>query len=255
MPYKRGWLLSAAVTITGLATGALANGSSEKSTAALESVVAIRSAAEAAVRLYYTAPGSRIVVSAGALNSRIALPACLRPLLATVPKRASPASRLSVPVQCPGNGGSNGSSNTGWLVRVPISLHLFRSVLVTSRPLQRGDGLQLSDLHSEERDITALGYGVINDLPNALAEARGRTLARPLGAGHVLTPNDLGGRRMVLAGDRVQVVAQLEGIEVSTGGIALGGGDNGARLRVRNQSSGRIIDAMIIGPGQVSALP
>jgi flagella basal body P-ring formation protein FlgA len=71
----------------------------------------------------------------------------------------------------------------------------------------------------------------------------------------VVTPSDLGGRSMVLAGDRVQVVAQLGGIEVSASGIALGGGDNGARLRVRNQSSGRIIDAMIVGPGKVSALP
>lgn len=227
----------------GAACVALATGALAAPAASTESRAAITAAAEDAVRLYYTAPGSRVVVTAGMLNPRLALPICQLPLRATVPRRASPASRLSVPVQCPDQG--------GWLVRVPMSLQLFRSVLVTSHALQRGDGLLLTDVHSEQRDITHLGYGAIDDL----AQASGRTLAHPLGAGRVLTPSDLGGRSMVLAGDRVQVVAQLGAIEVSAGGIALGGGDNGARLRVRNQSSGRIIDAMIVGPGKVRALP
>lgn len=238
IPRKLARLLTIAAALAGLATGALA-----KTTSANESLLAISAAAEDAVRQYYTAPGSRVVVSAGTLNPRLALPACQRPLLATVPKRASAAPRMSVSVQCPASG--------GWLVRVPLSLQLFRTVLVTNRPLQRGDGMLVTDLHGEQRDVTQLPYGVIDNL----TQTSGRALARSLGAGRVLTPNDLTGRRMVLAGDRVRVVAQLDGIQVSTGGIALGGGDGGARLRVRNQSSGRIIDAMIVGPGQVSALP
>lgn len=241
MTAARPWqacLLAAAGALIAPATGAQALPAQ-----ATQPMAAVSAAAEDALRRYYAAPDSRLVITAGALSPLLILPLCQHPLLATVPKRASPASRVSVPVQCPDHG--------GWLVRVPLSMQLFHSVLVTNRPLQRGDGLMATDLHSEERDITRLAYGTLDEL----TQASGRTLAHPLGAGHVLTPNDLGGRRMVLAGDRVQVVAQLEGIQVSAGGIALGGGDNGARLRVRNQSSGRIIDAMIVGPGQVSALP
>jgi flagella basal body P-ring formation protein FlgA len=37
--------------------------------------------------------------------------------------------------------------------------------------------------------------------------------------------------------------------------VALGSGDNGARLRVRNAASGRVIDAMVSAPGVVVALP
>jgi flagella basal body P-ring formation protein FlgA len=37
--------------------------------------------------------------------------------------------------------------------------------------------------------------------------------------------------------------------------VALGSGDSGARLRVRNGSSGRVIDAMVSAPGEVTALP
>ncbi|MGB6144187.1 MAG: flagellar basal body P-ring formation chaperone FlgA, partial [Rhodanobacter sp.] len=70
-----------------------------------------------------------------------------------------------------------------------------------------------------------------------------------------LSPGSLGGRRMVRAGDHVQVLAQLEGISVRAEGVALGSGDNGARLRVRNAASGRVIDAMVSAPGVVVALP
>jgi flagella basal body P-ring formation protein FlgA len=51
------------------------------------------------------------------------------------------------------------------------------------------------------------------------------------------------------------LVARLGGIEVRADGLALGSGDNGARLRVRNASSGRVVDAMVSAPGVVVALP
>ena len=71
----------------------------------------------------------------------------------------------------------------------------------------------------------------------------------------MISPGALGGRRLVRAGDQVQMVAALNGIEVRATGVALGSGDNGARLRVRNESSGKIIDAMVSAPGVVTALP
>jgi flagella basal body P-ring formation protein FlgA len=60
---------------------------------------------------------------------------------------------------------------------------------------------------------------------------------------------------MVRAGDHVQLVARLGSIEVRADGVALGSGDNGARLRVRNENSGKIVDAMVSAPGVVTALP
>ncbi|MGH8157267.1 MAG: flagellar basal body P-ring formation chaperone FlgA [Rhodanobacter sp.] len=210
---------------------------------ASQSPKAVRAAAEQALRQQYTLPGSRLKIQSTPLDSRLQLVDCHEPLRATVVAPATPASRMTVTVQCPQAG--------GWIVRVPLQLQLFRTVLVASRPLQRGDGLSASDVHAEERDVTRLGYGYVEN-SDALG---GRSLARPLAAGSVLTPGALGGRRMVHAGDRVQMVAQLSGIEVRAAGVALGSGDNGARLRVRNDSSGKVIDAMVSAPGEVVALP
>lgn len=210
--------------------------------AASQSLSAVRAAAEQALRQHYALPGNRVEVKSAPLDPRLQLADCAEPLRASVSGHAAIAPRMSVRVQC---------GQTGWIVRVPVQLQLFRTVLVASHPLLRGDGLNAADVRSEQRDITRLGYGYIEN-PDQLA---GRSLARPLAAGAVLTPGALGGRRMVRAGDRVQLVAQLDGIEVRAAGVALGGGDNGARLRVRNDSSGKVIDAMVSAPGEVIALP
>lgn len=220
--------------------GASCGSAAATSTQSLDSV---RAVAEQALRERYAMPGSRIEITAGSLDLRLQLTECQQPLRALVAGNAPASSRMTVPVQCPQDG--------GWTVRVPLQLQLFRTVLVASRPLLRGDGVSAADVHAEERDITRLGYGYIENLD----QVAGRSLARTVARGSVLSPGALGGRRMVRAGDHVQMVARLDGIEVRADGVALGSGDNGARLRVRNESSGKVVDAMVSAPGVVVALP
>ena len=191
----------------------------------------------------YSLPGNRVKASAVPVEARLGLADCRGMMVASLPPNLPPRSRMSVQVRC--------TAGAGWIVHEPVSLQNFRDVLVTTRPLLRGDGVTAGDVRSKSRDITRLGYGYVDTLD----QLAGRTLARPLGPGSVLTPSALGGREMVRAGDHVQVVAQLDGIEVRAGGIALGSGDNGARLRVRNEVSGRVVDAMVNAPGVVRALP
>lgn len=218
-------------------------GSALAAATAMQSLDNVRAAAEQAVRAHYAMPGSRVEITPGSLDLRLQLTACQQPLHALVAENAQVSSRMTVPVQCPQDG--------GWTVRVPLRLQVFRTVLVASRPLLRGDGISAADVHGEERDITRLGYGYIENLD----QVAGRSLARAIARGSVLSPGALGGRRMVRAGDHVQMVARLDGIEVRADGVALGSGDNGARLRVRNESSGKIVDTVVSAPGVVVALP
>lgn len=229
----------AGVGVAVLWLGALWSGGAS----AIQSLDSVRATAEQAVRQQYASPGSRIEVTAGPLDLRLQLAECRLPLRAVIARDAQPVSRMAVPVQCPQEG--------GWTVRVPLQLQLFRHALVTSRPLLRGDGVNAADVHVEERDVTRLGYGYIENLE----QVAGRSLARSVASGSVLSPGMLGGRRMVRAGDHVEMVARLDGIEVRANGVALGSGDNGARLRVRNESSGKVVDAIISSPGVVVALP
>lgn len=203
----------------------------------------VRSQAERYVQQHFAAPGSRVEAKSDPLDARLRIADCAAPLTASLPGGDRPAPRLSVLVRCP--------AAEGWTVRVPVTLEVWRQVLVASRPLIRGDGIVASDVHAEERDVTRLPYGYIETM-DQVAE---RSLSRPLAAGSVLTPGALGGRQMIRAGDHVQLVAELDGIAVRAEGVALGSGDSGARLRVRNGSSGRVVDAIVRAPGVVVALP
>ncbi|MCX7513119.1 flagellar basal body P-ring formation chaperone FlgA [Frateuria sp. STR12] len=203
----------------------------------------LRAQAERYVQQQYAAPGSRVEVKSEPLDPRLRIADCPVPLSASLPGRLRMTPRLSVLVRCP--------AADGWTLRVPVTLHVWRQVLVASRPLIRGDGIVAADVHAEERDVTHLPYGYIGRM-DQVAE---RSLARPVATGSVLTPGALGGRQMIRAGDHVQLLAELGGIAVRADGVALGSGDAGSRLRVRNGSSGRVVDAIVRAPGVVVALP
>lgn len=203
----------------------------------------VRTVAEQTVRTQYAQAGGRVVIVPEQLNSRLRLAACPQALQARLPAGQQLSSRVAVSVSCP--------TSAGWTIRVPIQLQIYRQVLVTTRPLARGDSVGLGDVHSEERDITRLGYGYVNNLD----QVAGRSLARPLSPGTVLQPGQLNGREMVRAGDQVELIAQLDGIEVRTTGQALDGGDTGTRLRVRNGHSGQIVPGIVLAAGEVKALP
>lgn len=211
--------------------------------AAATSLDDVRDIAVAWLKENRSLPGARMEAQADSLDSRLRLVDCPAKPSASLPGNRPLGARVSVAVHCPVPG--------GWTVRVPVRVKLFTQVLVTSRPLTRGDGIGAADVHAEERDVASLAYGYIA----ALDQVDGRALARPLNAGTVLTPGMLAGRQAVRVGDAVSMEATVEGVTIRADGVALGAGDAGARVKVRNASSGRVLDAVVSGPGVVAVLP
>jgi flagellar basal body P-ring formation protein FlgA len=208
-----------------------------------QSLEAMRNAAVSWLVQNRTLPGARMVAEADPLDSRLRLADCPAPLAVSVPGNRPVSARVSVVVHCPTPG--------GWTARVPVRVHMFTDVLVTTRPLARGDGLGAGDVRAEERDVATLAYGYVT----ALDQVGGRALARPLNAGTVLTPGMLAGRQAVRVGDAVSMEASVDGVVIHADGVAMGAGDTGARVKVRNASSGKILDAVVSGPGSVAVLP
>ncbi|TCV94130.1 flagella basal body P-ring formation protein FlgA [Luteibacter rhizovicinus] len=206
-----------------------------------QSVDGVRDAAVQWLQQNRTLPGARMVAEAGTLDSRLKLADCpARPVI-NVPGNRTLGARVSVVVQCPGS----------WTVRVPVRVQMFTQVLVTTRPLARGDGVGPDDVHSEDRDVASMGYGYVDKLD----QIEGRSLARAIRAGTVLTPGMLAGRQAVRIGDTVSMVARIDGVVVHAQGVAMGAGDTGTRLRVRNAASGKVLDAVVSGEGVVAVLP
>jgi flagella basal body P-ring formation protein FlgA len=203
----------------------------------------LRNAAELAVRAQYADAGSRVVIVPTKLSERLRLAACSKPLQTHLPNRLGTPSRVAVAISCTGT--------SGWTIQVPVQMQVFRQVLVTSRPLARGDMIGPADVHVEEHDITRMGYGYVE----SVEQIAGHAVAHPLIGGAVLEPGDLAGRETVHSGEEVALIAQVDGIEVRTAAMALDGGDTGSHLRVRNDTSGKVINGIVLGAGEVQALP
>ena len=210
---------------------------------ALASLDDIRSFAEQYVLEHFAPSGGRIEAHATALDTRLRLVECGAPLEATVAGDRLTGVRSSVNVRCAGP--------VAWSVHVPLEVHVFQPVLIAMRPLQRDDGIAASDVRSEERDTAQLGYGFLTSTD----QLAGSRLARAIAPGAVVTPGMLRTRPLVLRGETVTLISSGGSLEVRTTATAMEDGAAGARVHVRNTSSGRIVVAIVQAAGLVAALP
>jgi flagella basal body P-ring formation protein FlgA len=175
------------------------------------------------------------------LDPRLRLPACDKDLSATLESPAQPAGRVTVRVRCEGA--------SPWSLFVPAQVHIYRNVLLASRPLKRANVLSAADLKLAERDVGLLNQGYLT----SLEQATGKKLTRQLLTDQVLVPAHLQQAEVISKGDHVVITARSGGISVRMSGEALTDGALGEQIRVRNQGSGRSIKVRVTGPGQVEA--
>jgi flagella basal body P-ring formation protein FlgA len=89
-------------------------------------------------------------------------------------------------------------------------------------------------------------------LPEA---AIGLSARHVVAAGQALSANDLVRPPMVLRGSTVRMTLETEGIALSAQGIATQTGARGDRIRVENPGSHLLVDAEVVGEGEVRVSP
>jgi flagella basal body P-ring formation protein FlgA len=127
------------------------------------------------------------------------------------------------------------------LVELPVPV---RRLLPGS--VVQADDLRLAWVHA------ALVRGEVARAP---ARAVGMALRRSAVAGQPLPLVDLGPPVAVAKGSRVAMALQIPGLSLEAVGQALDGGAVGERIRVLNPSSRAVVEAEIVGPGQVRVMP
>ncbi|AYC32488.1 flagella basal body P-ring formation protein FlgA [Pseudomonas cavernae] len=189
--------------------------------------------------LQRSAISGRHEIQVNRLDPRLRLPLCDKDLTASLESPAQPIGRVTVRVRCDGS--------SPWTLFVPAQVRLYRDVLIVTRPLKRNGIVSEADLALVERDVGLLNQGYLTDQGQAL----GKKLTRPLLPDQVLAPVHLQMAEAVRKGDQVVISARSGSIKVRMAGEALSDGAPGAQIRVRNQTSQRVIKALVIGPGQV----
>lgn len=173
------------------------------------------------------------------IDPRLRLPLCDQSLTANLESPAQPIGRVTIRVRCPGS--------SPWTVFVSAQVHIYRKVVIATRPLKRKTVLSPADLALVERDIGSLNQGYLS----ALEQATGSKLTRQVLPDQVLTPAHLEQAEAIHKGDQVVITARSASVSVRMPGEALADGAPGEQIRVRNQRSERVIKARVTGPGQV----
>lgn len=206
----------------------------------IEPVINIQRAAR--TFLHHEAGGERgaeVKITVDPIDPRLRLKLCEHDLQASLAPGARKTGNTSVKIQCLGP--------VRWSLFVSARVERFGEVVVATGPLNRGSMVMPTDVKLERRETGTLLGGYFDDLTDAV----GMQVRRSLRPGDVVTDSDLKTPLWVERGQLVRLLSGGSGIRVSMSGEALEDGGAGDRIRVRNNSSDRVVEGVIESPGVV----
>ena len=183
--------------------------------------------------------GEATEIQVGRLDPRLRLHNCDRELEAFLPNGGRTTGNTTVGVRCPGS--------KPWSLYVPVTVNVFKNVVVTSGALPRNTILNRSHLKMAKRNLAKLPQGYFVN-PDRLV---GMKLKRNLSAGLPLTPTMVKAQMVIKRGQRVMLVSRSKGVSVRMQGQALANGAMGELVRVKNLSSKRIVEGRVTNDGEV----
>lgn len=170
-------------------------------------------------------------------DPRLVLPECHH-LKFKLTQGTTPAGRLPLLVRC---------RSPRWQMYLIANVQVLVPVLVSTRALPAGVKLDPSDYVLASRPLQNLPPGALTS-PDDVA---GHVLARGISTGIPLTASMVVLPQSIRQGNRVTIVAAGVNLRLSVAGIAMQAGRIGQFILVRNASSGKVIRAMVTGPGRV----
>jgi len=134
-----------------------------------------------------------------------------------------------------------------WTIYVPVSVKVMTEVIIAKRALERGTIISAADVGLEQRDISRLHRGYLEQKNLAV----GKKLKQRVRRNQIVSPSQLDSPQAIKRNNRVTILASNRMIQVRMAGKALQNGSIGDLIRVRNESSKRELDAMVVAPGIV----
>lgn len=183
-------------------------------------------------------PG-RPEISVGSLDSRLRLAACDLPLTSYDSPNGLNGGRGVVGVRCEGS--------RPWKLYVPVQLALLEPVVVSRRPVARGQPVSAEDLMLSEVDTTTLHKAYFSRIDDVV----GLNSKRDIASGTTLHAGMLERATLVKRGAQVEIVALTDGLQVRMRGKAMADGGRGDRVKVKNTYSGRVVTGTVAAAGVI----
>jgi flagella basal body P-ring formation protein FlgA len=175
----------------------------------------------------------------GRLDERLRLAKCSIKTEHYLPPGGKMEGRFVVGTRCNGN--------KRWAIYVPVKRIRYDSVVVTTRPVRRGETIADDQVEMRRTALNDLHSGYILRLDKVL----GKTVKSTLKAGTVLHSGNLKAAIAVRRGEKVNILAKKGPILVRMTGKALMDGAEGQKIRVKNQLSDRIIEGTVTYDGNI----
>jgi flagella basal body P-ring formation protein FlgA len=213
----------------------------DDASASLQSLAALRSAAERALRRQIDPQLGGVELKAAALDARLRLAACPGELETFAQAPRGNQARGLVRVSC----------GSRWSVNVPVEIRRELDVLVLKRPVTRGEILGAADVVAQKRVVASLSSPYVG----RIAELKGRPTRRPLPEGTPVTAEALSAALLIKRGQTVTLLASTGGIEIRASGRALADAGASQRLRVQNLDSLKVVEGTAESDGVVRVSP
>jgi flagellar basal body P-ring formation protein FlgA len=194
----------------------------------------LRRAAEAFMveRLHIAGSGVVTHATAAALDSRLRLQSCTRPLQGLLATGAQVTANITVGVRC---------TSPLWTVYVPVAIESEMKVLVLRQAATRNAALGPADIEVQTRRVPGAAASYLTTVD----QLQGRHLRMPAAPGTALTVEQFAADILVKRGQRVTLVASLGGLEVRAQGEAMADATATGRVRVLNLSSRKVVEGQV----------
>jgi flagella basal body P-ring formation protein FlgA len=204
-----------------------------------QSLDAIQDAAVTYVQETLENPNYELIVEPGKMDERLQLKACDGELKAFIPNAMNPSNKISVGIACEGT--------ERWTLYVPVFVKKMAQVVTINHNVTRNAILSAEDLEIRPMDISGITRGYYT----SPKEIVGMAVKKSLRFGEVVTPLHLQSPTLVKKGSQVKILSKGSGVIVTAAGLALKDGAKGEWIQVRNISSSRVIEGMVLADGSI----
>lgn len=178
----------------------------------------------------------------GHLDPRIRLPLCETELKSEIETGHVHQQNFTVKVSC--------EQPSKWSIRVPVKMQHFKSIVVAIDSLVKGQVIEASDLNMVKQDINQIVDGYFTSTDKVI----GLEVVRNISAGNVVKKHMLKEPTVVRRGETVRMIVQAPGFSIEGSGTAQTDGAKGQTIRVKNNRSNKIVEAVVQEAG-VAVIP
>lgn len=151
-------------------------------------------------------------------------------------------SRFRVDVRC--------DEGQGWDMAVTVKPDIYLPVVVARQGLERGHVISPDDVAIKKLNISNTRGNYVTQPDDVM----GLTVKRRVRELQPLAMNQLDSPVLVERGQRVMMIAEQGGVQAQTVGEAMKKGRKGEMIKVKNQSSERVVSAIVADSGVVRML-